>query len=160
MTGSHNPPDYNGFKIVIAGETLANERITALHSRIVNDDLSYGVGMLETVEMLDTYLEHIRNDIVFSAKPLRVVVDCGNGVGGVIGPRLLEELGCTVIPLYCDVDGKCPNHHPDPGKSDNLVDLIARVKSEQADIGIAFDGDADRLGVLTSSDNIIYPDPV
>ena len=157
VTGSHNPPDYNGFKIVIAGETLANERITALHTRIVNDDLSHGVGMLENVEMLDTYLEHIRNDIAL-AKPLRVVVDCGNGVGGVIGPRLLEALGCTVIPLYCEVDGTFPNHHPDPGKPENLVDLIARVKSEQADIGIAFDGDADRLGVVTNSGNIIYPD--
>ena len=157
VTGSHNPPDYNGFKIVIAGETLANERITALHTRIVNDDLSHGVGMLENIEMLDTYLEHIRNDIAL-AKPLRVVVDCGNGVGGVIGPRLLEALGCTVIPLYCEVDGTFPNHHPDPGKPENLVDLIARVKSEQADIGIAFDGDADRLGVVTNSGNIIYPD--
>ncbi len=157
VTGSHNPPDYNGFKIVIAGETLANERITALHTRIVNDDLSHGVGMLENVEMLDTYLEHIRNDIAL-AKPLRVVVDCGNGVGGVIGPRLLEALGCTVIPLYCEVDGTFPNHHPDPGKPENLVDLIARVKSEQADIGIAFDGDADRLGVVTNSGDIIYPD--
>ena len=157
VTGSHNPPDYNGFKIVIAGETLANERITALHTRIVNDDLRHGVGMLENVEMLDTYLEHIRNDIAL-AKPLRVVVDCGNGVGGVIGPRLLEALGCTVIPLYCEVDGTFPNHHPDPGKPENLVDLIARVKSEQADIGIAFDGDADRLGVVTNSGDIIYPD--
>lgn len=157
VTGSHNPPDYNGFKIVIAGETLANERITALHTRIVNDDLSHGVGMLENIEMLDTYLEHIRNDIAL-AKPLRVVVDCGNGVGGVIGPRLLEALGCTVIPLYCEVDGTFPNHHPDPGKPENLVDLIARVKSEQADIGIAFDGDADRLGVVTNSGDIIYPD--
>ena len=157
VTGSHNPPDYNGFKIVITGETLANERITALHTRIVNDDLSHGVGMLENVEMLDTYLEHIRNDIAL-AKPLRVVVDCGNGVGGVIGPRLLEALGCTVIPLYCEVDGTFPNHHPDPGKPENLVDLIARVKSEQADIGIAFDGDADRLGVVTNSGDIIYPD--
>ncbi len=157
VTGSHNPPDYNGFKIVIAGETLANERITALHTRIVNDDLSHGVGMLENVEMLDTYLEHIRNDIAL-AKPLRVVVDCGNGVGGVIGPRLLEALGCTVIPLYCEVDGTFPNHHPDPGKPENLVDLIARVKSEKADIGIAFDGDADRLGVVTNSGDIIYPD--
>ncbi len=154
VTGSHNPPDYNGFKIVIAGETLANERITALHTRIVNDDLSHGVGMLENVEMLDTYLEHIRNDIAL-AKPLRVVVDCGNGVGGVIGPRLLEALGCTVIPLYCEVDGTFPNHHPDPGKPENLVDLIARVKSEKADIGIAFDGDADRLGVVTNSGDIM-----
>ena len=157
VTGSHNPPDYNGFKIVIAGETLANERITALHTRIVNDDLNHGVGNLEQVEMLNTYLEHIRNDVAL-AKPLRVVVDCGNGVGGVIGPQLLEALGCTVIPLYCEVDGTFPNHHPDPGKPENLQELIARVKSEQADIGIAFDGDADRLGVVTNTGNIIYPD--
>ena len=157
VTGSHNPPDYNGFKIVIAGDTLANERITALHTRILKDDLSHGLGNLTSVEMLDTYLEHIRNDIAL-AKPLRVVVDCGNGVGGVIGPRLLEALGCTVIPLYCEVDGTFPNHHPDPGKPENLVDLIARVKSEQADIGIAFDGDADRLGVVTNSGKIIYAD--
>ncbi len=157
VTGSHNPPDYNGFKIVIAGDTLANERITALHTRIINDDLSHGVGSLETVEMLNTYLEHIRNDIAL-AKPLRVVVDCGNGVGGVIGPQLLEALGCTVIPLYCEVDGTFPNHHPDPGKPENLEDLIARVKSEKADIGIAFDGDADRLGVVTNTGKIIYPD--
>ncbi|MDY0248455.1 MAG: phosphomannomutase/phosphoglucomutase [Pseudomonas sp.] len=157
VTGSHNPPDYNGFKIVIAGETLANERITALHTRIINDDLSHGVGSVENIEMLTTYLEHIRNDIAL-AKPLRVVVDCGNGVGGVIGPQLLEALGCTVIPLYCDVDGTFPNHHPDPGKPENLQDLIARVKSEKADIGIAFDGDADRLGVVTNTGEIIYPD--
>ncbi len=157
VTGSHNPPDYNGFKIVIAGETLANERITALHTRIVTDDLSHGVGSLENVEMLNTYLEHIRGDIAL-AKPLRVVVDCGNGVGGVIAPQLLEALGCTVIPLYCDVDGTFPNHHPDPGKPENLKELIARVISEEADIGIAFDGDADRLGVVTNTGKIIYPD--
>lgn len=157
VTGSHNPPDYNGFKIVIAGETLSNERITALYNRIVNDDLAHGVGSLEQVEMLNTYLEHIRNDIAL-AKPLRVVVDCGNGVGGVVGPQLLEALGCTVIPLYCEVDGNFPNHHPDPGKPENLQELIARVQSEQADIGIAFDGDADRLGVVTNTGKIIYPD--
>ena len=157
VTGSHNPPDYNGFKIVIAGDTLANERISALHTRIINDDLSHGVGSLASVEILNTYLEHIRDDIAL-AKPLRVVVDCGNGVGGVIGPQLLEALGCTVIPLYCEVDGMFPNHHPDPGQPENLQDLIARVQSEKADIGIAFDGDADRLGVVTNSGKIIYPD--
>ena len=157
VTGSHNPPDYNGFKIVIAGETLANERVTALHTRIINDDLNSGTGSVENVEMLQQYLEHIRDDIAL-AKPMRVVVDCGNGVGGVIGPQLLEALGCTVIPLYCDVDGTFPNHHPDPGKPENLQELIARVKSEDADLGIAFDGDADRLGVVTNSGRIIYPD--
>ncbi len=132
VTGSHNPPDYNGFKIVIAGVTLANERITALHTRIINNDLNSGTGSAESVEMLQRYLEHIRDDIAL-AKPMRVVVDCGNGVGGVIGPQLLEALGCTVIPLYCDVDGTFPNHHPDPGKPENLQELIARVKSEGAD---------------------------
>ncbi|QEY59860.1 phosphomannomutase/phosphoglucomutase [Pseudomonas sp. C27(2019)] len=157
VTGSHNPPDYNGFKIVIAGDTLANERITALHTRIINNDLSSGTGSAESVEILQTYLEYIRDDIAL-AKPMRVVVDCGNGVGGVIGPQLLEALGCTVIPLYCDVDGTFPNHHPDPGKPENLQELIARVKEEDADLGIAFDGDADRLGVVTNTGRIIYPD--
>ena len=147
----------NGFKIVIAGETLANERITQLHTRIISNDLSSGTGSLETVEMLQTYLEHIRNDVAL-AKPMRIVVDCGNGVGGVIGPQLLEALGCTVIPLYCEVDGTFPNHHPDPGKPENLQELIARVKAEDADLGIAFDGDADRLGVVTNTGRIIFPD--
>lgn len=157
VTGSHNPPDYNGFKIVLAGDTLANERITALHTRIIENNLSNGVGTVESVEILQDYLEHISNDIAL-AKPMRIVVDCGNGVGGVIGPKLLEALGCTVIPLYCDVDGTFPNHHPDPGKPENLQDLIARVEAEGADLGIAFDGDADRLGVVTNKGRIIFSD--
>lgn len=157
VTGSHNPPDYNGFKIVLAGETLANERITALHTRIVQNDLASGSGSLTQIEMLQRYLEHIRDDIKL-AKPLRVVVDCGNGVGGVIGPQVLEALGCSIIPLYCDVDGTFPNHHPDPGKPENLQELIARVKAENADIGVAFDGDADRIGVVTNSGRIIFSD--
>lgn len=157
VTGSHNPPDYNGFKIVLAGETLANERITALHTRIVQNDLASGSGSLTQIEMLQRYLEHIRDDIKL-AKPLRVVVDCGNGVGGVIGPQVLEALGCSMIPLYCDVDGTFPNHHPDPGKPENLQELIARVKAENADIGVAFDGDADRIGVVTNSGRIIFSD--
>ncbi len=157
VTGSHNPPDYNGFKIVLAGETLANERITALHTRIIQQDIESGSGTLNTVALLQRYLEHICADISL-AKPMRVVVDCGNGVGGVIGPQLLEALGCTVIPLYCDVDGTFPNHHPDPGKPENLQEMIARVKSDKADIGIAFDGDADRLGIVTNTGRIIYSD--
>ena len=157
VTGSHNPPDYNGFKIVLAGETLANERITALYTRIIDNDLESGSGNLAQVEMLQRYLEHIVGDIKL-AKPMRVVVDCGNGVGGVIGPQLLEALGCTIIPLYCDVDGTFPNHHPDPGKPENLQELIAQVKAEKADIGIAFDGDADRVGVVTNSGRIIFSD--
>jgi phosphomannomutase/phosphoglucomutase len=157
LTGSHNPADYNGFKIVIAGDTLANEQIQALKARIDNNDLASGVGTVEQVDVLDRYFKQIRDDIAM-AKPMRVVIDCGNGVAGVIAPRLIEALGCSVIPLYCEVDGNFPNHHPDPGKPENLVDLIAKVKSENADIGLAFDGDGDRVGVVTNTGAIVYPD--
>ncbi|WP_280326515.1 phosphomannomutase/phosphoglucomutase [Pseudomonas sp. BN102] len=157
LTGSHNPPDYNGFKIMVAGETLANEQITALHTRIKDNDLANGVGSVEAVEILDRYFQEIRDDIAM-AKTMKVVVDCGNGVAGVIAPQLIEALGCTVIPLYCDVDGTFPNHHPDPGKPENLEDLIAKVKEENADLGLAFDGDGDRVGVVTNTGSIIYPD--
>ncbi|WP_336605307.1 phosphomannomutase/phosphoglucomutase [Stutzerimonas stutzeri] len=157
LTGSHNPPDYNGFKIVIAGDTLANEQIQVLRKRIETNDLSSGVGKVEQVDVLERYFEQIRSDIAM-AKPMKVVVDCGNGVAGVIAPKLIEALGCTVIPLYCEVDGNFPNHHPDPGKPENLVDLIAKVKSEKADLGLAFDGDGDRVGVVTNAGTMIYPD--
>lgn len=157
LTGSHNPADYNGFKIVIAGDTLANEQIQALKARIDNHDLASGVGTVEQVDVLERYFQQIRDDIAL-ARPLKVVVDCGNGVAGVIAPQLIQALGCTVIPLYCEVDGNFPNHHPDPGKPENLVDLIAKVKSEKADIGLAFDGDGDRVGVVTNTGAIVYPD--
>lgn len=157
LTGSHNPPDYNGFKIVIAGDTLANEQIQALRQRIENNDLASGVGRIEQVDVLERYFKQIRDDIAL-AKPMRVVVDCGNGVAGVIAPQLIEALGCTVIPMYCDVDGNFPNHHPDPGKLENLQDLIARVKAEDADLGLAFDGDGDRVGVVTNTGTVVYPD--
>jgi len=157
ITGSHNPPDYNGFKIVIAGDTLANESITALHTRIQQGDLASGTGSVEQQDMLEKYFRQIRDDIAI-AKNMKVVVDCGNGVAGVIAPRLIEALGCTVIPLFCDVDGTFPNHHPDPGKLENLQDLIAKVREEGADLGLAFDGDGDRVGVVTNNGNMIYPD--
>ena len=157
LTGSHNPPNYNGFKIVIAGDTLANEQIQALRQRIENNDLASGVGSIEQIDILDRYFNQIRDDIAL-AKPMRVVVDCGNGVAGVIAPRLIEALGCSVIPLFCEVDGNFPNHHPDPGKPENLVDLIAKVKAENADLGLAFDGDGDRVGVVTNTGTIVYPD--
>ena len=157
LTGSHNPADYNGFKIVIAGDTLANQQIQALKTRIDNNDLLSGVGTVEQVDVLDRYFKQIRDDIAM-AKPMRVVVDCGNGVAGVIAPKLIESLGCSVIPLYCDVDGNFPNHHPDPGKPENLADLIAKVKAEKADLGLAFDGDGDRVGVVTNAGTIVYPD--
>ena len=157
LTGSHNPPDYNGFKIVIAGDTLANEQIQALRQRIETNDLAEGVGQAEQVDVLESYFKRIRDDIAL-AKPMRVVVDCGNGVAGVIAPQLIEALGCKVIPLFCDVDGNFPNHHPDPGKLENLEDLIAKVKSENADLGLAFDGDGDRVGVVTNTGTVVYPD--
>ncbi|SEJ73953.1 phosphomannomutase / phosphoglucomutase [Pseudomonas linyingensis] len=157
VTGSHNPPDYNGFKIVIAGDTLANERIQALYQRLENNDLASGNGSLVQTEVLGQYHQRIVDDVVL-ARPLKVVVDCGNGVAGVNAPQLIEALGCEVIPLFCDVDGTFPNHHPDPGKPENLKDLIAKVAETGADLGLAFDGDGDRVGVVTNAGEMIYPD--
>jgi phosphomannomutase/phosphoglucomutase len=157
LTGSHNPADYNGLKIVIAGETLADQRIQALRERLKKNDLNTGSGGRQQLELLDAYRRQITEDVVL-VRSLKVVVDCGNGVAGVIAQSLLEDLGCDVIPLYCEVDGHFPNHHPDPGHIENLQDLIAEVKRTGADIGIAFDGDGDRLGVVTRTGEMIYPD--
>jgi len=157
LTGSHNPSDYNGFKIVIAGDTLANEQIQALHTRLKTNDLTSGTGSITKVEILDRYSDEITRDVKL-ARRLKVVVDCGNGAAGVIAPQLIEALNCEVIPLFCEVDGNFPNHHPDPGKPENLVDLIAKVKETGADLGLAFDGDGDRVGVVTNTGNIVFPD--
>ena len=157
LTGSHNPPDYNGFKVMIAGDTLANEQILALHQRLVRNDLSRGQGSVEKVDILDRYVAQITDDIVLTRR-LKVVVDCGNGAGGVIAPQLLQALGCEVISLFCEVDGRFPHHHPDPGKAENLQALIAKVAEVGADVGLAFDGDADRVGVVTNAGTIIHPD--
>jgi len=157
ITGSHNPADYNGFKIVIGGITLSTDAIQALYQRIISNNFTSGNGDLDNVTIIDHYMEHIVNDIAL-AKPLKVVLDCGNGVAAAIAPQLIEQLGCTVIPLFCEIDGTFPNHHPDPGKPENLQDVINAVAEHNADIGIAFDGDGDRLGVVTNQGNIIYPD--
>ena len=157
LTGSHNPSNYNGFKIVIAGDTLANEQIQALHTRLKTNYLTWGEGSIERVDILSRYADEIVKDIKL-AKKLKVVVDCGNGAAGVIAPQLLEALGCEVIPLFCEVDGNFPNHHPDPGKPENLVDLIAKVKETNADLGLAFDGDGDRVGVVTNTGTMVFPD--
>lgn len=157
VTGSHNPADYNGFKVVIAGETLANERIAALYQRIAGGDLLNAPGSVQQIELLEQYIDYITDDVAV-ANPLKVVIDCGNGVAGVVAPRLLESIGCNVVPLYCNVDGNFPNHHPDPGNPENLQDLIRKVQAEGADLGLAFDGDGDRLGVVTNKGEIIYPD--
>lgn len=157
LTGSHNPSNYNGFKIVIAGDTLANEQIQALHTRLKSNDLTWGEGSITRVDILPRYFDEITRDIKL-AKRLKVVVDCGNGAAGVIAPQLIEALNCEVIPLFCDVDGNFPNHHPDPGKPENLVDLIAKVRETNADLGLAFDGDGDRVGVVTNTGTMVFPD--
>jgi phosphomannomutase/phosphoglucomutase len=157
ITGSHNPPEYNGLKMMIAGETLAEDRIQGLRARIEENRLPEGDGDVEQVDVAEQYLDRIVGDVVV-AQPRKVVVDCGNGVAGTLAPALISQLGCEVVPLYCDVDGDFPNHHPDPAEPKNLEDLITVVKAEQADIGLAFDGDGDRLGVVTSSGDIIWPD--
>jgi len=159
VTGSHNPPDYNGFKIVIDGETLSGDTIQALYARIADDNLydAPTLGRLDKRDVSGDYVERIANDIQIEQR-LSVVVDAGNGVAGAIAPLVLESIGCDVVPLYCDVDGEFPNHHPDPSDPANLSDLIETVKRMNADIGIAFDGDGDRLGVVTRDGEIIYPD--
>ncbi|HHO67484.1 MAG TPA: phosphomannomutase/phosphoglucomutase [Gammaproteobacteria bacterium] len=157
VTGSHNPPEYNGLKIVLGGETLASEAIQDLRRRIEEGDLLTGDGSVETIDVLPDYLERIKSDVQV-VRPLKVVVDCGNGVAGVAAPQLLKELGCEVVELFCEVDGNFPNHHPDPSKPDNLAPLIAAVREHGADLGLAFDGDGDRLGVVTSEGEIIWPD--
>ncbi len=157
ITGSHNPPEYNGLKMMIGGVTLAEDRITRLKTRLEENRLTAGEGDLEEIDLNDHYLDRVLEDVAL-AQPLKVVVDCGNGVAGHVAPRLLEELGCDVVKLYCDVDGSFPNHHPDPAEPENLRDLIDVVKDEQADLGLAFDGDGDRVGLVTGSGEIIWPD--
>ena len=157
VTGSHNPSNYNGLKIMLGGETLSGDAIKALHRRILHGNLAQGVGSQSSEDVRRAYLDAIVGDVAVAA-PLKVVVDAGNGIASELGPTLIDELGCDVIPLYCDVDGDFPNHHPDPGKPENLRDLIAKVEQENADLGIAFDGDGDRIGVVTNCGRIIWPD--
>jgi phosphomannomutase / phosphoglucomutase len=158
VTGSHNPPDYNGFKIVVGGETLSEGAIQDLYQRIASGALeSGGQGSLRQVDVAPDYIEKIVSDVLAEHR-LKIVVDCGNGIPGAIAPQVLEGVGCEVVPLYCDVDGTFPNHHPDPSDPQNLEDLILSVKQTGADLGLAFDGDGDRLGVVTRSGEIIYPD--
>jgi phosphomannomutase/phosphoglucomutase len=159
VTGSHNPPDYNGFKIVVGGQTLSGDAITDLYARISENRLHQATapGTLQQREVDADYVQRIADDVQMD-RPLKVVVDAGNGVAGDIAPRLLEAIGAEVIPLYCEVDGTFPNHHPDPSEPHNLEDLIQTVKRFDADLGLAFDGDGDRLGVVTKEGEIIFPD--
>ncbi|MCP4597361.1 MAG: phosphomannomutase/phosphoglucomutase, partial [Neptuniibacter sp.] len=149
ITGSHNPSDYNGFKMMINGHTLSGDDIQKLKQRIIAQDYSEGTGSQESLDLREQYLERILGDITLNKK-LKVVVDCGNGIPGELAPKLIKRLGCEIIPMYCEVDGTFPNHHPDPGKPKNLIDAIAKVKETGADLGLAFDGDGDRVGVITN----------
>jgi len=157
LTGSHNPPDYNGVKMMLAGETLAGEAIQALKQRIDNQDFSQGQGQYQTHPISGEYLKRVVADVKLE-RPLKIVVDSGNGVAGALAPKLYRELGCEVIELYSEVDGHFPNHHPDPSQPENLRDLIEMVQSSGADLGLAFDGDGDRLGVVSPDGKIVWPD--
>ena len=157
LTGSHNPSNYNGCKIVIGGHTLANDSIIALYDLIKLRDYELGIGAIEEHIIDQVYQDRIDSDVNL-VRPLKVVLDAGNGIAGDIAPKLFKQLGCDVIPLFCEVDGNFPNHHPDPGKPANLVDLQAAVAKHKADIGLAFDGDGDRVGVITETGQMIYPD--
>ena len=157
VTGSHNPPDYNGFKMVLRGAAIYGEQIQALYRRIVEGNFTDGTGKYGEHDVRDTYIERIVSDIK-PARPLKIVVDAGNGVAGSLAPRLFKALGCELVELFCDVDGNFPNHHPDPAHPENLQDVIRALKETDAEIGFAFDGDGDRLGVVTKDGQIIYPD--
>jgi phosphomannomutase/phosphoglucomutase len=157
VTGSHNPPEYNGLKMMVAGETLAAGTIQDLRKLVESGEFSSGKGRLEARDVADAYLDRIVGDVKLG-RLLRVAIDCGNGSPGAFAPKLFRRLGCEVQELFCDVDGTFPNHHPDPSKPENLEDLIAAVKSGHAEVGLAFDGDGDRLGVVTRNGKVIYPD--
>lgn len=159
ITGSHNPPEYNGLKIVLDGETLSGEAVQAIHRRTQERDYIEGTGSLQATEIVPDYIRRISEEIpVTLGNALKVVVDCGNGVPGIVAPHVLRAIGHDVIELYCDVDGSFPNHHPDPSQPENLVALIDAVAEEGADLGLAFDGDGDRLGVVDNAGNVIWPD--
>lgn len=157
VTGSHNPPEYNGLKMVLGGETLSGEAIQGLRNRIELGELFEGNGSYSQYDIAQDYIDRIAGDIKL-ARPMKIAVDCGNGVAGAFAGKLYRALGCEVQELHCEVDGNFPNHHPDPSVPENLNDLIAALKAGDAELGLAFDGDGDRLGVVTKDGQIIYPD--
>jgi len=157
LTGSHNPGNYNGLKMLISGKTLAEEDIQELYQRIINGNFKKGRGECIELDITDRYIRHVTRDVRLT-RPLKIVVDCGNGAAGFVAPTLYRQMGCEVQSLYAEIDGNFPNHHPDPGDPENLFDLIRAVRDTNADIGLAFDGDGDRLGVVTSNGDIIWPD--
>lgn len=157
VTGSHNPPDYNGLKMVIGGVTLSGEDIQSLRKRIDDRRFMHGSGSVQQRDIAQDYLQRIVGDVRL-LRPMKIVIDCGNGVAGATAEELYRRLGCEVTGLFCEVDGNFPNHHPDPSRPENLQDLIRAVRETGAELGLAFDGDGDRLGVVTPAGKIIYPD--
>jgi phosphomannomutase/phosphoglucomutase len=157
VSGSHNPPQYNGLKMVVAGDTLYGEDIQGLRAKIEARRFSSGKGKRSSADVLDAYVERIAADVKL-ARPFHIAVDCGNGVAGMLAPRLYRRLGCKVTELYCEVDGRFPNHHPDPAQPENLKDLVATLRSSACELGLAFDGDGDRLGVVTKDGENIFAD--
>lgn len=162
VTGSHNPPEYNGLKMMIAGTTLSGDAIQKIKQTVLADngareDSTTRKGKLSRREILPTYCKAIEADISL-ARPLKLVLDCGNGVAGAVAPEVFRRIGCEVVELFCEVDGLFPNHHPDPSQVENLQDLIKAVHHNKADFGMAFDGDGDRLGIVSADGEIIWPD--
>ena len=158
LTGSHNPSNYNGLKIMLDGKALSGDTIQALKTRIDTGKLIKNEnGTRHTTDIHHAYISHIHKEVKL-ARPFKVIVDCGNGVASVVAPHLMHTLGCEVVKLFCEVDGHFPNHHPDPSIPENLEDLIKAVQAENADLGLAFDGDGDRLGVVDATGRIIWPD--
>ncbi len=158
VTGSHNPKDYNGFKMVMRGRAIYGEEIQAIQRMMEAESwLEQSPGRVTNVNVLAAYRDRIVGDIKL-ARPLKIVVDSGNGIAGASAPAILRAIGCEVIELFSEVDGNFPNHHPDPSKPENLRDLIAALKASDAELGLAFDGDGDRLGIVTKQGNNIYPD--
>jgi phosphomannomutase/phosphoglucomutase len=158
ITGSHNPPDYNGLKIVIGGDTLYGDDIQRVRQLIEKGfPQKTTKGKRSAASVLDAYVKRIVSDVKI-ARRMKIAVDCGNGVAGVIAPRLYRELGCHVTELFCEVDGTFPNHHPDPSQPKNLQDVIQTLKSTDCELGIAFDGDGDRLGLVTKDGEVIFAD--
>jgi phosphomannomutase / phosphoglucomutase len=157
VSGSHNPPQYNGLKMVVGGATLYGEEIQDLKRRIDEGRFASGKGTRKSEDVLDAYVERIAADVKL-VRPFHIAVDCGNGVAGMLAPKVFRRLGCEVTELYCEVDGNFPNHHPDPAKPENLADLIKVLATGKAELGFAFDGDGDRLGVVTKDGEVIFPD--
>jgi phosphomannomutase len=159
VTASHNPRDDNGFKLVLAGRTVHGEELQALRRRIEDEawTLEPGAGAVRPLAIASAYAQRITGDVRL-ARPMKIALDCGNGVGGAFAPAIFRALGCELVELYSEVDGAFPHHHPDPGKPENLRDLVAAVRDTGAELGLALDGDGDRLGVVTRSGNVIWPD--